>query len=103
MKPFKDYHEDLIQDLKDLHEAKAYLNEALEEGDEKLFLLALRNVIEAQGGLSKFSRKTKLNRVSLYKMLSKKGNPEWGSVMMLLKALGIHFRIELNKPKKKAA
>ncbi len=93
MKPSRSYHEDLIEDLKDPIEAQAYLNVALEEGDEKVFLLALRNVLEARGGLSKFSKQTKLNRVSLYKMLSRQGNPEWGSIISLLGALGIRFQI----------
>ena len=93
MKPSRSYHEDLIEDLQDPIEAQAYLNAALDEGDEKLFLVALRNVLEAQGGLSKFSKQAKLNRVSLYKMLSRSGNPEWGSIISLLSALGIRFQI----------
>jgi probable addiction module antidote protein len=93
MKASRSYNEDLIKDLKDPEESAAYLNAALEEKNPKAFLLALRNVIEAQGGLTKFSRQTAIHRVSLYKMLSKRGNPEWGSVLSLLKALGIKFRI----------
>ncbi len=94
MKPGRSYHEDLIKDLKkNPLEAEAYLNAALEDGDERVFLLALRDVLEAQGGLTKFSKQTKLNRVSLYKMLSKQGNPEWGSIVSLLRALGIRFQI----------
>ena len=51
------YQDELIEDLKDHEEAVAYLNAAWEEslkGDEEsqqLFLLALRNVIKAQGTL----------------------------------------------------
>jgi probable addiction module antidote protein len=93
MKPWVSYRDLLIDDLKDPKEAQAYLNAALEEGDEKLFLIALRNVLEAQGGLSKFSKQTRLNRVSLYKMLSRRGNPEWASIISLLNALGIQFRL----------
>ncbi len=57
MVKYRDYKEELIDDLKDHDEAVAYLNAAWEEslkGDEEsqqLFLLALRNVAEAQGGL----------------------------------------------------
>jgi probable addiction module antidote protein len=91
MKARRSYHEDLIEDLKDTKEAQAYLNAALEEGGGKSFLLALKNVLEAQGGLSKFSRHAKLNRVSLYKMLSRRGNPEWGSIISLLNALRVRF------------
>lgn len=93
MKPSRSYHQDLVEDLKDPAEAQAYLNAALEDGDEKAFLLALRNVVEAQGGVSKFSRHAKLHRVSLYRMLSRRGNPEWDSVIALLNALGVRFHI----------
>ena len=44
-----DYHERLIQSLKDPREAQAYLNAALEQDDVQMFLVALRNVAEAHG------------------------------------------------------
>ncbi len=56
------YQEDLIEALKDSREAAAYLNAAMEEGDRELFLLALRNVAEAHGGMAAVAEKTKLNR-----------------------------------------
>ena len=46
----KAYQEYLIESLRDPREAEAYLNAALEEEDQELFLLALKNVSEAQGG-----------------------------------------------------
>ena len=102
MKPWVRYHDILIEDLKNPEEAQGYLNAALEEGDEKLFLVALRNVLEAQGGLSKFSKQTRLNRVSLYKMLSRRGNPEWASIISLLNALGIQLRLVEKKSSSKS-
>lgn len=93
MKPGKSYREDLIRDLKDVREAAAYLNAALEEGDKEAFLLALKNVLEAQGGMTRFSHQVKMHRVSLYKMLSKRGNPEFESILSLLNALGVRFQI----------
>lgn len=93
--PTKDYHEYLIQRLrKDPKEAAGYLNTALEEGDREIFLNALRNVAEAYGGMEKIAKKAKLNRVSLYRMLSKKGNPELYSLDALLNALGLRLAIE---------
>ena len=93
MKPYQSFQENLIKDLKDPKFAAAYLNVVLEEGDKKHFLLALRNVLEAQGGMSFMARRTKINRVSLYKMLSEKGNPELGSILLLLRALGVKLQI----------
>ncbi len=84
MKPWRDYQEDLIESLKDPKEASAYLNAALLDGDKKAFLLALKNVLEAQGGMTKVSERTKMNRVSLYKMLSRNGNPGFHNILQLL-------------------
>ena len=91
---FRKYHEELIESLKKPAEAAAYLTAALEENDQEVFLLALRDVAEAYGGMGKLSQKTKLNRENLYKMLSKKGNPAFYSLETLLKALGLKFTIQ---------
>jgi len=88
------YQEDLIEALKDPREAAAYLNAAMEEGDRALFLLALRNVAEAHGGMAAVSEKAKLNRESLYRMLSRKGNPEIKSIFILLHSMGLKLSIE---------
>jgi probable addiction module antidote protein len=88
------YQEDLIEALKDSREAAAYLNAAMEEGDRELFLLALRNVAEAHGGMTAISEKAKLNRESLYRMLSKKGNPEIKSILTLLNSMGLRLTVE---------
>lgn len=87
------YHEYLVNSLKNIKEAKAYLNVALEEGHPEDFFTALRNVVEAHG-ISKTAKIAGLNRVSLYKMLSKNGNPAVMSVYAILRALGLSFRIE---------
>ncbi len=49
MKASKNYQELLLASLREPEEAAEYLNAALEEGDEQLFLLALSNVAEANG------------------------------------------------------
>ena len=72
MKRSKAYQPDLIESLRDAREAEEYLNAALEEGDSEMFLLALRNVAEAQGGVAQLSEKAKLNRESVYKILSER-------------------------------
>ncbi len=88
------YQEDLIEALKDSREAAAYLNAAIEEGDRELFLLALRNVAEAHGGMAAVSEKAKLNRESLYRTLSKKGNPVIKSILSVLNSMGLRLSVE---------
>jgi len=82
------YYEDLLERLKDPAYALGYLNACLEERDEETFLLALRDVATAHGGLRKLALKTKLNREHLFRMLSKHGNPRWASIRNLIQAFG---------------
>lgn len=76
----------------DPEEAVGYLNAALAEGDEQVFLLALRDVAEARG-ISQLAAATELNRESMYRMLSTKGNPRLSSLGALLGALGLRLAV----------
>lgn len=88
------YEEYLFEDLKDPQEAAAYLTATLEEEDPEVFLLALKDVASVYGGIGKLSAQTSLNRRSLYRMLSEKGNPGLYSLERVLKALGFHLAIK---------
>ena len=93
----KPYQPELIESLRTPRRAAAYLNAALEEGDSEVFLLALRNVAEAQGGVAQLADKANLNRENLYRMLSERGNPELRSLDAILHALGFRLAIELGE------
>lgn len=88
------YQEYLVDSLKDPEEAAGYLNAALEGGDIRVFLMALHNVVKAQGGITRLAKKTHKSRTSLYKALSKKGNPYLESTNEILGAIGMHFKVE---------
>ncbi len=90
----RDYQENLLEALKDPHEAVEYLNAALEEGEHEVFLLALRDVVASYGGMGKLAASTSLNRENLYRMLSTKGNPEFFSLSTVLDALGFRLAVE---------
>jgi probable addiction module antidote protein len=93
MKKSIKYQDYLIESLKDPEEAAGYLNAALEGGDISVFLLALQNVIHAQGGISKIAEKTHKSRTSLYKTLSETGNPHLKSTNDLLAALDMRLTV----------
>ncbi|MBI4395214.1 MAG: putative addiction module antidote protein [Candidatus Omnitrophica bacterium] len=97
------YHDDLIKRLKDPARAEGYLNATLEDEDKRVFLLALRNVIEAYGGMTKIARLSKISREHIYRMLSAKGNPELATLKNLLSAIGLKLAIESKNQRKKAA
>jgi probable addiction module antidote protein len=94
----KSYKDSLLKRLKKNDEAAAYLDAALEDGSPDVFLLALRDVVEARvGGVGPLAEKVGLNRESLYKTLSGKGNPALSSLDSILSAVGLRLSIESKK------
>lgn len=57
--------------------------------------MALKNVALAQGGITQLSTKTGLGRESLYKTLSKKGNPKLTTLTTMINAMGFDLKISL--------
>ena len=79
--------------LRDPKTAAAYLDEAAMQNDASIFLQALREVAEAQGGVGRIAKKTGLNRQQLYTTLSAAGNPELRSLTAILAAAGFSLGI----------
>ena len=90
----RSYKKTLIERLKDPKEAAAYLNAALEEDDMRVFLVALRDIVEAHGGISALAKETDLNRESLYRTLSLQGNPTLMSLFLMFDALGLELQVK---------
>lgn len=88
------YEDGLKASLTNPDEAAAYLNAALEENDQEIFLLALRDIAEARG-FSQVAQDTFLNRENLYRMLSSTGNPHLSSLNALLQSLGLRLAVEV--------
>ena len=103
MKPSIPYKNTLLEELRDPREALGYLQAALEDPDPRVFLVALRDVVQAQSGMTKLSRHAKINREHLYDLLSKRGNPGFLTLQNILAALGYKLSIEQTRPLKKAA
>jgi probable addiction module antidote protein len=59
-----------------------------------VFLLALRDVADSRGGVGALSLETGLNRESLYRMLSKSGNPSLESMTAVLNAFGLRLAVQ---------
>lgn len=79
--------------LRDPRNAAAYIEAALTEGDSGDLLHALRNVAEARGGIAQIAEKTGLNRETLYRTLSKHGNPQLSSLAAILSATGLRLSV----------
>jgi probable addiction module antidote protein len=82
-KPF-----DAADYLKTEDDMVAYLEAALEEDDPRVVTAALGDIARAKG-MTQVARDAGLGRESLYKALSPDGNPEFGTVMKVVRALGL--------------
>lgn len=97
MKKSIPYQKFLSQQLADPKEARVYIEVALEEfeqdRDPVAFLLALRSVADAKGGIAQLAERTGLNREHLYRILSAKGNPRLETIGTILSGLGFRLSV----------
>ena len=99
------YEDILYQDLQDPEEAAAYLNAALDDESEKeseTFLLALREVAKARG-IGRLAQETHLSRESLYRTLSRKGNPRFSTLEAVLESVGLKLTVQAKPQETKVA
>lgn len=94
----KSYDEFLLGQLKDTELAAEYLTSAIEGGSTAEFLIALRNVAEAHGGIAAVSESARLNRQTMYRTLSDEGNPTLSTLMSVLKVVGLNISFVAAKP-----
>jgi len=71
----KNYKDNLLKRLADPRYAAEYLGRVLAEKDSAAFLIALKDAVEVGGGMGSLAGRVGLKRPSLYKILSKNGNP----------------------------
>ena len=90
----EEYENNLKKDLLDPIEAAEYLNAALEDGSQEVFLMALKDIANAKG-ISEIARETKLNRENLYRILSTQGNPKLKSLNSVLHSVGLRLSVEI--------
>ena len=75
--------------------AAEYLRAALKDEDEpRVLLVALRRVAEAQGGIAKVAKAAGIERESLYRALSSRGNPRLSTLVAVTKAMGLKLTVE---------
>ena len=87
------YKADLLVQLKDPEYAQLYLEQTLETGDLSAFLIAMRDVVEARGGVSKVAHAAHIRRQGLYKALSPQGNPRLSTLQGILKPMGLRVTV----------
>jgi probable addiction module antidote protein len=70
------------------------LNAILADGDQSEFLLALRQMAKAFGGVQAVAEQAQLNPTQLYRTLSQDGNPALSNFSAILKAMGMRLSVQ---------
>jgi len=83
---------DSVDYLKSDQDIAHYLDAVFEDGDPALITAALGDVARAKG-MSQVAQDAGLGRESLYKALSPEGNPEFGTVLKVIRALGLKLKV----------
>ncbi|MDR1997816.1 MAG: putative addiction module antidote protein [Candidatus Margulisbacteria bacterium] len=90
---------DIMDYLKTEDDIKRYLAVAFEEGDPEFISVALGDAAKARGLMRKAAKQAGVARESLYQSLSKKGAPQFKTVMSVVHSLGYNLTVV---PQKKA-
>jgi probable addiction module antidote protein len=87
------YPWDVVEHLQTEEDMAAYLDAALEDGNVAVVIAALGDIARAKG-MAQIARETGLGRESLYKALSVTGNPEFATILKVMRALGLQFHVQ---------
>lgn len=101
-KKSRSYTVGLNERLKDRGHAVSYVNAALENDSIEGFLIALKDVVDANQGMAGLAEFTSLNRENLYRALSEAGNPRLDTLAAVLSAMGMRLKVEPVKPESQA-
>jgi probable addiction module antidote protein len=71
-----------------------YFEAVFEDGDPALVAAALGDIARAKG-MSQIAQAAGLGRESLYKALSREGNPEFATVLKVMRVLGLKFKVDV--------
>jgi probable addiction module antidote protein len=95
-KPSVSNDEAMIRKLRDSPKfAAEYLKAALQDADEpQVLLTVLRRIAEARGGIAKVAKAAGVERESLYRALSPRGNPRLSTLVAVTKAIGLKLTVE---------
>ena len=97
-KEFQTFNNFMQDMLKEPDKAISYLETALEEYENEQdidgFIISLRRVVEAKGGIGWLSTQTGLNRQNLYKIFTHKSQPKFNTISIILRSLGFKLALK---------
>lgn len=85
---------DAVDYLKNEKDIALYLDACLKEGgDDPAFMAAALGDVARARGMSGLVKKTGMTRAGLYKAFSKDGNPSFGAVLKVIRAMGLELHV----------
>lgn len=93
MKKKIDFKQDFYKELENPDAAEAYLNDAMESGETRVILLAVRDVAKVRG-VAEVAKRTGIQREHLYTILSENGNPTLENFSAIVDALGYELQVK---------
>ena len=93
-------HDDVVVEKlrKDNAFAVEYLEAVMEDTEEpQVLLIALRHIAKARGGVAKIAKAAGIERESLYRALSPRGNPRLSTLFAITKAMGLTLTVEASQ------
>ncbi|MDR3174418.1 MAG: putative addiction module antidote protein [Treponema sp.] len=85
---------DMADNINTREEVFAYLEGALEENDMETFFDVIGAIARSKG-MAKIAKDLGLNRESLYKSLSRDGNPSFATIAKVIDLLG--YKVEIKQ------
>ena len=86
---------DVLDHLKTEEDMTLYLEACFEEaGDDPAFIAKALGDIAKARSMTQLAKDTGLGRESLYKALSGEGNPSFGTILKVIKALGLKVHVQ---------
>jgi probable addiction module antidote protein len=85
---------DSAEHLKTDEDMRLYLEACIEEaGDDPAFIAKALGIIARARGMTQLARETGIARDTLYKSLSGESNPSLGTILKVVRALGLNLTV----------
>lgn len=88
---------DIVDHLDSNERIALYLEAVFEDGDPALIAAAIGDVARAHG-MTQVAKETGLSRENLYRALSEGGNPEFATILKVIRAIGYDLTIVPHVP-----
>jgi probable addiction module antidote protein len=84
---------DVVEHLATPEDQAGYLQAAFEDGDLRVILKAVSNVVRARGGMRQLARTAELGETTLYKIDTDSLHTEFSTILKAIQAIGLQMTV----------